>query len=186
MLASPRSRLYLAVTLAAFGASQAYAQETSTTSSQEPAKTLDAVVVRASADASAKGLSPEYAGGQVARGARVGVLGDQDTMDTPFTVTSYTQQYIQDQQARSVSDVLQADSAVRMARGYGNFQEVYMIRGFPLYSDDVAYNGLYGLLPRQFVAAELFERVEVFRGASAFVNGTTPGGSCPSVRRMRI
>lgn len=177
MLASPRSRLYLAVTLAAFGASQAYAQETSATSLQEPAKTLDAVVVRASADASAKGLSPEYAGGQVARGARVGVLGDQDTMDTPFTVTSYTQQYIQDQQARSVSDVLQADSAVRMARGYGNFQEVYMIRGFPLYSDDVAYNGLYGLLPRQFVAAELFERVEVFRGASAFVNGTTPGGS---------
>ena len=58
MLASPRSRLYLAVTLAAFGASQAYAQETSATSSQEPAKTLDAVVVRASADASAKGLSP--------------------------------------------------------------------------------------------------------------------------------
>lgn len=177
MLASPRSRLYLAVALAVFGASQANAQETTTETSPDQAKTLDTVVVRASADASAKGLAPEYAGGQVARGARIGVLGNQDTMDTPFTVTSYTQQYIADQQARSVSDVLQADAAVRMARGYGNFQEVYMIRGFPLYSDDVAYNGLYGLLPRQFVAAELFERVEVFRGANAFVNGTTPGGS---------
>jgi iron complex outermembrane receptor protein len=38
------------------------------------------------------------------------------------------------------------------------------------------YNGLYGLLPRQFVAAELLERVEVFRGASAFINGAAPGG----------
>lgn len=177
MLATPRSRLYLAVILAAIGAGQANAEESSPATTQDQPVTLAPVVVRASADASAKGLSRDYAGGQVARGARIGVLGNQDTMDTPFAVTSYTQQYIADQQARSVSDVLQADSAVRMARGYGNFQEVYMIRGFPLYSDDVAYNGLYGLLPRQFVAAELFERVEVLRGANAFVNGTTPGGS---------
>ena len=34
----------------------------------------------------------------------------------------------------------------------------------------------YGLLPRQFVASELLERVEVFRGASAFINGAAPGG----------
>jgi DNA-binding transcriptional LysR family regulator len=32
----------------------------------------------------------------------------------------------------------------------------------------VAYNGLYSLLPRQYIATELFERVEVLRGASAF------------------
>jgi iron complex outermembrane receptor protein len=41
----------------------------------------------------------------------------------------------------------------------------------------MAYNGLYGLLPRQYVAAELLERVEVFRGATAFLNGAAPGGS---------
>src|SRR5690606_11970222 len=35
----------------------------------------------------------------------------------------------------------------------------------------------YGLLPRQYVAAELLERVEVFRGASAFLNGAAPGSS---------
>ncbi|MEG2963620.1 MAG: TonB-dependent receptor plug domain-containing protein, partial [Janthinobacterium sp.] len=67
--------------------------------------------------------------------------------------------------------------AVRMSRGYGNFQEVYVIRGFALDSDDVAYNGLYGVLPRQYVSPELLERVEVFRGASAFLNGAAPGGS---------
>lgn len=141
------------------------------------AVTLGTVTVSASADASAQGLQPAYAGGQVARGARIGILGSQDTMDTPFNITSYTYDLIQDQQARSVSDVMQNDPGVRVARGFGNFQELYVVRGFPLYSDDIAYNGLYGMLPRQYVAAELLERVEIFRGANTFLNGAAPGGS---------
>ena len=141
------------------------------------AQTMPSVVVNASADASAEGLSRAYAGGQVARGGRMGILGSVDMMDSPFGSTAYTQQFISDQQARSVGDLLQSDPAVRMSRGYGNFQEVYVIRGFALDSDDVAYNGLYGVLPRQYVSPELLERVEVFRGASAFLNGAAPGGS---------
>ena len=137
---------------------------------------LEAVTISASADASAQGLSRAWAGGQVARGARVGLLGTQDVMDTPFSATSYTKELIQDKQARSVGDVLQNDPGVRVARGFGNFQEAYFIRGFILGSDDTAYNGLYGLLPRQKISAELFERVEVLRGASAFLNGAAPGG----------
>jgi iron complex outermembrane receptor protein len=144
------------------------------TSADAPTQTI---VIRASADASAEGLSKPYAGGQVARGGRVGLLGTQDVMETPFASTNFTSQLLQDQQTRSVADVLLNDAGVRNARGFGNFQEVYVIRGFPLFSDDIAYNGLYGLLPRQFVAAELLERVEVFRGASAFLNGAAPGGS---------
>lgn len=137
---------------------------------------MDAIKVEASADASAGGLAQPYAGGQVARGGRVGVLGTQDIMSTPFSITSYTNELIQDKQARSVGDVLQNDSGVRVARGFGNFQESYFIRGFILSSDDVAYNGLYSLLPRQYIATELFERVEVLRGASAFLTGASPGG----------
>jgi iron complex outermembrane recepter protein len=134
------------------------------------------VVVRASADASASGLTPPYVGGQVARGSRLGLLGDQDIMSSPFSTLSFTNELIQDRQARSVGDVLLQDPAVRVARGFGNFQESYFIRGFVLSSDDMAYNGLYGLLPRQYVAAELFDRVEVLRGASAALNGAAPGG----------
>lgn len=134
-------------------------------------KTLATVVVQASADASSNGLTREYAGGQVARGARIGLLGNLDMMETPFSTTAYTSQLIQDQQARSVADVVQNDPTVRVARGFGNFQELYMMRGFPVPSDDMTYNGLYGVLPRQFVAAEFLERVEVFRGANAFLNG---------------
>ncbi len=135
--------------------------------------TVDAVVITGSQVR----LPPVYSGGQVAAGARVGLLGALDTLDTPFSVTSYTEEMVRNQQARSIADVLQNDPTVRVSKGFGNFQELYVVRGFPVYSDDMTYNGLYGVLPRQFVAAELVERVDVFRGANAFLNGAAPGGS---------
>lgn len=149
----------------------------SAASAQTAAPTLETVTVEASADASAEGLAKPFAGGQVARGGRVGLLGQQDIMDTPFNQTSYTNTLIRDTQAKSVGEVLLNDPSVRGARGFGNFQELYVLRGQPMYSDDLAYNGLYGLLPRQYVASEFFERVEVLHGASAFLNGAAPGGS---------
>tara|TARA_R110001599_G_scaffold171353_1_gene362304 strand:+ start:323531 stop:325717 length:2187 start_codon:yes stop_codon:yes gene_type:complete len=150
----------------------AHAQETPKVDDQK----LGTITVNASADASADGLSKPYAGGQVARGGRAGILGTQDNLDVPFNITSYTNELIQDQQARTIGDVLKNDSSVRVARGFGNFQESYFIRGFILASDEVAYNGLYSILPRQSIATELVERVEVLRGASAFLTGAAPGG----------
>jgi len=157
--------------------SRLVAAQASDATAPADASKLETVVVTASADASAQGLPSSYAGGQVARGGRVGILGSQDIMETPFSMTNYTQQLIADQQAQSIGDVLQNDPAVRVARGFGNFQQVYMVRGLPVFSDDMSYNGLYGLLPRQYLAAEIVERVEVLRGASAFLNGAAPGGS---------
>lgn len=152
--------------IAAAAASPALAQQ------EEPTTLSDIVVT-----GSQVSLPPAYAGGQVATGGRVGLFGALDTMDTPFSSTSFTEELVRNQQARSVADVLQNDPAVRVSKGFGNFQELYVIRGFPVFSDDMTYNGLYGVLPRQFVAAELLERVEVFRGATAFLNGAAPGGS---------
>ncbi|MGQ3017199.1 TonB-dependent receptor [Phenylobacterium sp.] len=122
-------------------------------------------------------LTPAYAGGQVARGGRVGLFGALDVMDTPFSATNYTEELARNQQATGIGDVLKNEPMVRVAKGFGNFQELYVVRGFPVYSDDMTYNGVYGILPRQFVAAELVERVEVFRGANSFLNGAAPGGS---------
>ncbi|RAK52750.1 TonB-dependent receptor [Phenylobacterium deserti] len=141
---------------------------------QTDAPEVEAVVVTGGSQVELPGA---YAGGQVARGGRVGLFGALEVMDTPYAVTSYTQQLMLDQQARSVADVLQNDPVVRVAKGFGNFQELYVVRGFPVYSDDMAYNGVYGILPRQFVAAEFLERVEVFHGANTFLNGAAPGGS---------
>lgn len=144
-----------------------------TRAQQEEPTTLSDIVVTGSQVS----LPPAYAGGQVATGGRVGLFGSLDTMDTPFSSNSFTEDLVRNQQARSVADVLQNDPAVRVSKGFGNFQELYIIRGFPVFSDDMTYNGLYGVLPRQYVAAELLERVEVFRGATAFLNGAAPGGS---------
>jgi iron complex outermembrane recepter protein len=143
------------------------------TSADPAAGEVDALVITGSQVE----LPGEYPGGQVARGGRVGLFGGLDVMDTPFSTTNYTEQLARDQQARSVADILQNDPVVRVAKGFGNFQELYVIRGFPVYSDDITYNGVYGVLPRQYVAAELLERVEVFHGATALLNGAAPGGS---------
>ena len=138
---------------------------------------LEAIQVQSSADASKGGLSEAFAGGQVAEGGKVGILGTQDVMDTPYSYTTYTEHLIEDQQAASVGEILLNDPAVRVARGFGNYQQVYLVRGLPVYSDDITYNGLYGLLPRQYLASEFIQRVQVFRGANTFLKGAAPGGS---------
>ena len=153
-------------------ASPASAQQVAGMQQEEPTTLSDIVVT-----GSQVSLPSTYAGGQVATGGRVGVFGALDMMDTPFSSNSFTEELVRNQQSRSVADVLQNDPAVRVSKGFGNFQELYVIRGFPVFSDDMTYSGLYGVLPRQFVAAELLERVEVFRGATAFLNGAAPGGS---------
>lgn len=138
--------------------------------------TLDPTAV--SADAPPQNALPAvYSGGQIARGGELGVLGNQDIMDVPFTMSSYTSQLIEDQQAKNLGDVLLNDASVRQSFGYGNASQIFVIRGLPLSTDDIFYNGLYGVLPRQVISADNLERVEVFKGPNAFINGVTPTGS---------
>ncbi|SAL45366.1 TonB-denpendent receptor [Caballeronia terrestris] len=144
----------------------------------EPENTLPAVEVTASADALLPGdFAPTYAGGQVARGGQFGILGTQKSIDVPFSMSSYTSKLIEDQQARTIADVVENDPAVRTAFGFGNFAQVFVIRGFALTGDDISLNGLYGVTPRQLVATEAIERVDVFKGANAFLSGASPTGS---------
>ena len=154
-----------------------FAYSQTTDEENMPTADLGTIVVTASADASKEGLMPEFEGGQVATGSRIGILGNKENLDTPISTTAYTNAYINNQQAQSVGDVLKNDPTVQVARGFGNLQESYIIRGFVTNSDDTMMNGLYGILPRQYIASELFERVEVQRGANSFLNGMAPGGS---------
>jgi iron complex outermembrane receptor protein len=47
-------------------------------------------------------------------------------MDTPFNGIDYTAEFIRDLQAGNVGDVVANDPGVRVARGFGNFQELYV------------------------------------------------------------
>jgi iron complex outermembrane receptor protein len=114
-------------------------------------------------------LPPPAPGGQVATGGREGFLGNRDYMDTPYSGTSFTSTLIQNQQARTIADVVANDPSTTK---YGlAVYDQFRIRGFILGGGSIAFDGLYGLVPEDRVPLEAFERVEVFRGPSAFLNG---------------
>lgn len=122
-------------------------------------------------------VTAQQAQKQVVSDGSLGALGNTDAMSTPFNVSAYTAQLILDQQAETIGDVMRNDPAVRTTYGFGNSSEQFVIRGFPLYGDDIAIDGLYGVTPRQLVSPELYDRVQVLNGASAFLFGAAPGGS---------
>lgn len=140
---------------------------------------LAPVTVTAQAEP-AFGLPAAYAGGQLARGGRLGLLGNQDLLDTPFNVASYTSELMQNQQAATLADVLDNDPAVRMS-SRGRHTSVgggdnFFLRGFGLGNRDISLNGLYGVLPYGTLSLETVERVEVLKGPSALLSGMAPSG----------
>lgn len=114
---------------------------------------------------------------EVSRSGSVGVLGDKAAEDVAFSIKSYNAALILNQQPQTLGQVLENDPSIRTTYGFGNAAEQFVIRGFTLFGDDVAFGGLYGITPRQLLAPELYDQVQVLNGASAFLNGAAPGGS---------
>jgi iron complex outermembrane receptor protein len=113
----------------------------------------------------------------VIHAGNAGVLGNKPAEDLPFAIKSYNGALILNQQPQTLGQVLDNDPSVRTSYGFGNAAEQFVIRGFALIGDDVGFDGLYGITPRQLIAPELYESVQVLNGASAFLNGAAPGGS---------
>lgn len=137
---------------------------------------LSETLIESSLDSPA--LPPAYSGGQVATGGRVGLLGNKDFMETPFSTINYTEKFIQDAQAQNISEVISATDPTVFSSGMrGTYSENYSIRGFNSNINDVSIGGLYGMAPYYRVSPEMFERIEVLKGPSALLNGMPPGGS---------
>lgn len=140
----------------------------------------DTIVVQATPEADftpgGNDLVPAYLDGQIAHGGRIGMLGEQKAMDVPFNVIGYTSKLVQDQQAKTIADVVNNDAGVQAVQGYGNYAETYRIRGFKLDGDDMTFSGLPGVVPRQVMDTQMLERIEVFKGANALVNGAASSG----------
>lgn len=95
-------------------------------------------IAQAAADASAplatvlvNGQAEADAGGQIAKSARAGLLGEKDLLDTPFSVNSYTSQRMLDQQALTLAEVLGGDPSTRFTGQIGGVTDSFFIRGFP-------------------------------------------------------
>ncbi|MGZ7459899.1 TonB-dependent siderophore receptor [Pseudomonas sp. Ma2-10] len=120
---------------------------------------------------------PVYAGGQIARRGSQGLLGSNDFMDTPFSITTYTSEAIENLQARTLGDLVASDPSVRVTNPAGGRYEQFTIRGLSLFNSDVSYNGLYGVLPTYTIDMEMADRVDILKGPSQLINGISPRGS---------
>ena len=135
---------------------------------------LDTITVESTGESNSTLPSP-YPGGQVARGARLGILGNVGIMNAPFNITSYTSKLIEDQQARNIVDVL-ANEPTAQAAGPWHFDNFY-IRGFTVNREEIGFNGLYGIASTEGNLLEGIERVEVLKGASTLLTGAAPRGT---------
>jgi iron complex outermembrane receptor protein len=144
------------------------------TGSADADLSLAAATVRGTADSE---LPPAYAGGQVASGSRVGLMGNKDFLDTPFNTISYTEEFIENNQAKDIGSVIGATDASVNVPSKRGIIETFFIRGFSTSANDITYNGLVGMAPNLRGATELAERIEVLKGPSAMLNGMPPDGS---------
>lgn len=122
-------------------------------------------------------LYQPFAGGQVAKGARLGALGNTALLDAPFAISGYTEQAVRDSQARRLIDVLAVDPAVRSTNSESNAVDVFFMRGLPMLSQDISFNETFAVVDTRRLAVEQFERVEVLKGPSALLNGIGPNSS---------
>lgn len=134
---------------------------------------LPTVTVTAGAESFPGEPMPAYAGGQVARGGRIGMFGDRDIFETPFSITAYTRETIDNQQARTVVEVLRNDPSISIKQNAnsGGSDDVFNIRGFLNSSTATLFDGLPGITGRSQVI-EGIERIELLKGPTAFVNGS--------------
>jgi iron complex outermembrane receptor protein len=151
------------------------ASQNSATSSKVDSQALPTVSVKASA---LPGELPRaYAGGQVASGGSIGILGTAKVMDQPFNVTNYTEDLIRDTQARTIADIVINNASVRTEQSSGGFGDAFQIRGFDVSANDVALDGLYGMVSTARMPANLLARVEVLQGPGSLMYGMGPSGS---------
>jgi len=139
---------------------------------------LQPIIVHGTNPNSVMQLPEAYAGGQVATGGQVGMLGNRSVLNTPFSQTSYTSKVIQDQQARTLNDIMVNEPSVIIGTKGGGRNDWWTFRGFPVqtYTGSNSLNGLSGMAPLNYPSTDFIERVEVLRGPNALLKGTAMNG----------
>lgn len=169
-------QLWVTTMLAGLALSTAAAAQEAPSGAAEPAEgaaiRLNTIVLRAKG-----GTAPAYSGGQVAAGSGVGILGNKDFMETPYSTIAYTDEHLRNREAQDIGSAIGGTDPAIYVPNKRNIYETYTIRGFSSSADDVTFAGLVGMAPNMRGTTEFAERVEVLKGPSTFLYGMPPGGS---------
>lgn len=117
------------------------------------------------------------ANGYQASHAAVAGPGDAPLLDTPASVSVFTEALIQDRQAKLLSEVLRNDASVGEAYAPVGYYENFLVRGFSLNAgNSYRINGR-SIAGEQNVALENKQQVELLKGVSGLQGGIAePGG----------
>ena len=123
-------------------------------------------------------VSDTYANdGYQARQAAVGGFQPAPLLDTPASVSVFSQQLLEDRQVRKLSEVLQSDASVGESYAPIGYYENFNVRGFELNAaSSYRINGQ-TIAGEQNVALENKQQVELLKGLSGLQSGVSePGG----------
>ncbi|HSQ42070.1 MAG TPA: TonB-dependent siderophore receptor [Fibrobacteraceae bacterium] len=166
--------LFRSFFIATAGISIAWAQD----STAEQTVSLDSSVQLGGLEISAQKLLPKQ--GSVKSGYKidtvsVGLLGETDLKDIPYTINAVSADYMANQQAQYVFDALRTNPSVTHSSGTNlvGGGASFIIRG---YSSTTAL--IDGMPANSVVTIEDKERIEVMNGPAAFLYGfSSPGGT---------
>ncbi|MCV9921859.1 TonB-dependent siderophore receptor [Pseudomonas sp. BT-42-2] len=116
-------------------------------------------------------------GGYQPREALVGGFQPAPLLDTPASISVFSQQLLQDRQVRKLSEVLQSDASVGESYAPIGYYENFNVRGFELNAaSSYKINGQ-TVVGEQNVALENKQQVELLKGLSGLQSGVAePGG----------
>lgn len=139
------------------------------------AATLPAVAVTATAQPLATDLAPSFAGGELARGASIGVLGQRDLFELPVSVKAFTEQSMRDRIAFTSNDVVSRDASFTGTGDAGlNGSTAGRLRGFRIEPFESTFDGFASIASRRY-SVEFLERVEILKGPSTLFTGAIGG-----------
>ena len=106
----------------------------------------------------------------------LGVLGDRDLLDVPFTIQRYDRQLLEKQQARIIRDILVNDASVVNQTTNSSYGSAINIRGFEAYT--YFLDGLLGpITSHPSFPVFLIESADVLKGPSSVIfGGSSPSG----------
>ena len=125
---------------------------------------LDEVVVEGSADV--------LPGGMVTKTGTIGIIGDKDVMDVPFSTMSITQKQMETFGAPNMplDNALVGVPSIRQAGSV--LHNDFTIRGFRANGTSTYINGVHGVLTQFNFPTYPFDQVDVLSGPNSIISGS--------------